>query len=260
MKALGQEVNEYDSLLMNVQHYSLVPDVDYIRLSQEESDRIFMSRSRKQVVKANKENVGVTQVKLNTVPVACNQVLSPSKDVFLINTEQSVYPNLILSAGNVQVPVASEVISQVNNSVLRDVMLTKKVENIERSQVSGTVGVLKGILGDDDFDGQVKEFPETVAVNDVNVNVVNSGVKEGVQEEGKDTKVHEKNSDILSGMKVISSDMKIVGSFLEVMNREIETSQQSLLKATKDLTAAIDRQTRAFDNLAETFSRNQPQG
>ena len=139
-------------------------------------------------------------------------------------------------------------------------MLTKKVENIERSEVSGTVDVLKGILGDDDFDGMVKEFPETVEVNDVNMNVVNSGVKEGVQDESKDTNVHEKNSDILSGMKVVSSDMKIVGSFLEVMNREIETSQQSLLKATKDLTAAVDRQTRAFDNLAEILSRNQPQG
>ena len=156
-----------------------------------------MSRSWKQVVTENKENVGVTQVKLYTIPVASSQVLSTFKDIFLINTEQSVNPNLILSARNVQVPAPSDVISQVNNSVLRDVMLTKKVENIERSKVSGTV--------------HVSEFPETVEVNDANVNIVNSGVKEGVQEQSKDTKVPEKKSDILSGTKVISSGMKIVG-------------------------------------------------
>lgn len=268
MRVLGQEVNEHDSLLMNIQHYSLVPDVDYIRLSSEESERIFSSRSRKQVMRANKENVGVQQVKKNTVPVANSQVLSNSKDVFLINTEQAVNPNLILKAENIQVPVPSEVITQVNNSVLRDVMSSKKVENIERSEVSGTVDVLKGILGDDDCEGQVKEFPETVEVNNENVNrqvlpnIIISGDKEGVKEQSDDNTVQEKKekSDILSGIKVISSDMKIIGTFLEVMNKEIETSQQSLLRATKDLTAAVDRQTRAFDNLAEILSRNQQQG
>ena len=56
MKALGQEVNEAESLLINMQFYQLVADNDYLRLSQAESDRVFSSRSRKQTA-LNKENI-----------------------------------------------------------------------------------------------------------------------------------------------------------------------------------------------------------
>ena len=89
MRAIGQEVNENESLFMNVQPYNLVPVVDYLRLSHEESDRIFSSRSRKSSVRqsvVNKENSPNQPIQIKTIPI--ESIVSYPKDVILVNSEQ----------------------------------------------------------------------------------------------------------------------------------------------------------------------------
>ena len=42
MRLKGQEVNETESLLKNLTYYKLVLEIDYTRLSKEESERYFL--------------------------------------------------------------------------------------------------------------------------------------------------------------------------------------------------------------------------
>ena len=171
MRALGQEVNEAESLFMNLQYYHLIQDIDYLRPSQDESDRIFASKSRYPVVRQNvlnKENVRVQHVQLKTVPIQNIQIetvpsinILNSKDVYLVNPQQSmnsffVNPSYLqTTATNYQLPMTSEMISNTNNSVLRDVLLNKRVDNVVRGEVSETV---------ENLDKQVEEFDETEEV------------------------------------------------------------------------------------------------
>ena len=230
----------------------------------------------------NKENVPVQEVQLKTVPIQNIQVetvpsvnIPNSKDVYLVNPQQSVNSFLVnpsylqTTATNYQLPSTSEMISNTNDSVLRDVLLNKRVDNVVRSEVSETVDVLKGILDTENLDKQIEEFNETEEVTTGKLNTVKestvpnvhvSSVKVAVPDSNKvnEKPENEENSALMSGINVISSDMKLVGSFLEVINKEMAASQQSLLRATQELTCAVDRQTRAFENLAEVLSRNHP--
>ena len=63
-------------------------------------------------------------------------------------------------------------ISNTNNSVLRDVLLNKRVDNVVRSEVSETVDVLKGILDTENLDKQVEEFNETEEVTTGKLKIV----------------------------------------------------------------------------------------
>ncbi|MEW8546653.1 MAG: hypothetical protein AB2693_24315 [Candidatus Thiodiazotropha sp.] len=285
----------------------MVPDIDYLRLSQEESDRIFSSRSRKQTA-LNKENIvsnQVQQVPFQTIPIQIGTGPSDSKqistDVFLFNQtpQQSVsnyqvnqnvqpsYPQnqtVPTTCSGFQTLMTTDVINNTNNTVLREVLLNKRVDNVIRSEVSGTVDVLKGLLDRDNLEKQVDEFNKTEEANIGNVNTVNvpvnsskvvknvevakqSGAVVGNAEnkskpqdmrEVKNVQESEniENSVLMSRINTISSDMKLVGSFLEAMNKEIASSQQCILKATSEFTRAVEKQTRAFESLAEVLSRN----
>ena len=107
----------------------------------------------------NKENVPVQQVQLKTVPIQNIQVetvssvnIPNSKDVYLVNPQQSVNSFLVnpsylqTTATSFLLPLTSEIISNTNNSVLREALLNKRVDNVVRSEVSETVDALKGIL------------------------------------------------------------------------------------------------------------------
>lgn len=313
MKALGQEVNEAESLLMNIQFYQLVPDIDYMRLSQVESDRIFSSRSRKNTtLNTSKENIATNsfqhvplQTTITCLPIQV-EIPEISKDVFLSNqnpqqsvsndkVNQNVQSSYLVNqtvqntCASYQTPMTNEAIKNTNNTVLREVLLNKRVDNVLRSEVSGTEDVLNGLLDRDNLEKQVDEFNKTEEANTGKVNKVNAinmpvnnsvvsnvqvmknvevanqagAIVETVEDRNK---VHvmkvvkngqeTENSVLMSRMNTISSDMKLVGSFLEAINKDMAIAQQASLKATQELTRAVERQSRALESLAEVLSRN----
>ena len=200
MKALGQEVNEAESLLMNIQFYQLVADIDYLRLSQADSDRIFSSRSRKQTG-LNKENIATNSfqhipLQTTSIPIQA-EIPEISKDVFLSNQfpqqsvsndkiNQNVQPSYLVNqtvqtrCASSQAPMTTETINNTNNNVLREVLLNKRVDNVLRSEVSGIEDVLNGLLDRDNLEKQVDEFDKTEEVNTGKVNAVNGPVNNSV--------------------------------------------------------------------------------
>lgn len=185
--------------------------------------------------------------------------------------------------------MTNEAIKNTNNTVLREVLLNKRVDNVLRSEVSGTEDVLNGLLDRDNLEKQVDEFNKTEEANTGKVNKVNAinvpvnnsvvsnvqvmknvevanqagAIVETVEDRNK---VHvmkvvkngqeTENSVLMSRMNTISSDMKLVGSFLEAINKDMAIAQQASLKATQELTRAVERQSRALESLAEVLSRN----
>ena len=184
--------NEAESLLMNIQFYQLVADIDYLRLSQAESDRIFSSISRKQTA-LNKENIATnsfqhTPLQTTSIPIQV-EIPEISKDIFFSNqfpqqsvsndkANQHVPPSYLLNqtvqitCASFQAPMTTETIKYTNNTVLREVLLN--VKNVLRSEVSGIEDVLIGFLNRDNLEKQVDEFNKTTEANTGEVNKVNA--------------------------------------------------------------------------------------
>ena len=269
----GEIVEENIYLLMNLQYYHIIPDVDYVRLGKQASEQIFMSRSR---IPELRESIQ----KENTLPATSPAVM------FLQPTDSNNNNYL-----------GSELVNTTNNSVLRNVMLNKKIPEIERSEVTETVDVLKGILDKENLQRQVDEFTRAEQTGTVQIvttvergvpivnlkeplvaeklgnNVVSNAndfmssgnavnvVKndpvpvvvnraEQVADQDRDAGTDIKESEVMASLKVIGSDMKLVGSYLEVLNKELVNSHKTMINATQELTSAINR---AFESLTEAI-------
>lgn len=216
MRLKGEAVNEPESLLMNSTYYRPVIDIDYTRLSKEESEKIFSSRSRK-------------------TPVCIN--------------------------------MAPEIVNKTNDCVLRDVLLSKKVPEVCRSEASEHI--LPSILGYDFTKGtdDINIFPsddhelfkcpkenkvDTVvtSVNPAERNVV---VKDNLPKPSvSNVEVKDKSKESVDNndLDVIKSDMKILGKVMEQFMHQIDRSVTSLVNVTNNIERALDRQTAAFNRLS----------
>ena len=224
MRLKGQEVNETESLLMNLTYYKLVLEIDYTRLSKEESEKIFSSRCRK----------------------------APQT-----------------------VSIPPQVVNKKNDAVLRDVLFSKKVPEVCRSENSEHV--LSGILGydlnrgDDEFANNVtfnsdllremqpEPVNDTNPVTDVPTITRNVVVKEKGQNVEKHMEQKKSNSagDVenvtAKDIEILKSDMKTVGTVLDKFLDQLGKSISSLDNATNNIVRALDRQTGAFNRLASAI-------
>ena len=80
----------------------------------------------------------------------------PQQSVSNDTVNQNVQPTYLVNqtvqttCASYQAPMTTDTINNTNNTVLTEVLLSKRVDNVLRSEVSGTEDVLNGLLDLDD--------------------------------------------------------------------------------------------------------------